>query len=232
MLLSQFTRAEAQALHRARRQVVKKHVCLLEQPREDPLRLGMLHVEREALLRAVHPHEVGREPLDRPVIRAGRIAALRALDLDHPRAELRELARRERPGDHLLERNHRDALERPHSNEILNPLRGKPGISVCQLSPGATGCASVSTPVVTISPAVSGGASGCFFNSSTRCPSASKGLPSTLVPTPLSTSCPALNSLASTLGSFSASAAISFTGTGVPTTIRPCSPLSVVQSAI
>ena len=43
-----------------------------------------------------------------------------------------------------------------------------PASSVRQDSPGATGCASVRTPVVMISPARSAGASGCFFSNSTR----------------------------------------------------------------
>src|SRR5258706_541401 len=85
------------------------------------------------------------------------MSAAGTLDLDDARAQLGELARGERPGDDLLERHHRDSLERPHENVILRPF--SPVISVRHVSPGATGWASVSTPVVTISPGRSGGAS-------------------------------------------------------------------------
>jgi hypothetical protein len=168
MFRAQLRRAQPQPLGRARRQVLHEHVGFRQQPLEHLLRRVVLDVEREALLRAVGPHEVRGQALDGLVVAARRIAAARALDLDHARPHFRQLAGRERPGDHLLERDHGDALERPHRNEIFSPGRGSPLISVRHSSPATTGCASVSTPVVRISPARKGGASGWRFNSSTR----------------------------------------------------------------
>jgi hypothetical protein len=47
-----------------------------------------------------------------------------------------------------------------HANVIRRPSKGSPRISVVHVSPATTGWASVITPVVTISPARSGGACG------------------------------------------------------------------------
>src|SRR5688500_13015885 len=168
MLFSQFTRAQAQALHCARAEVVHEDVRACDQSRKNVLPRWMLDVQGEAFLGAVHPHEMRGKAVDGAVVGARRVAAVRALDLDHTRAELGELARRERPGDDLLERHDGDAVKRSHSNEIVNPGRGNPADSVCQLSPAATGGASVSTPVVMISPALSDAASGCLLRRSTK----------------------------------------------------------------
>ena len=55
------------------------------------------------------------------------IAATRALDLDDARTEFRQLARAERPGDHLLQPNDSDSLEWPfHVNFISSPRAAKP----------------------------------------------------------------------------------------------------------
>ena len=164
----QLGRAQPEALGGAWRQVLQEHVGFRQQPLEHILRRLVLDVEREALLRAVGPDEVRGQSLDGLVIAARRIAAAGALDLDHARAHFGELAGRERPGDDLLERDDGNAFKRPHRNEIFRPGRGSPLISVRHSSPATTGCASVSTPVVTISPASRGGASGWRFNSSTR----------------------------------------------------------------
>ena len=165
MRLAQLRGAEPEPFDSARREVVQEDVRLLHQPGEDLLRLRVLHVQSQAFLRAVDPDEVRGEPFHRGVVRPCRVAAGRPLDLDDARAELGELAGGERSGDDLLERNHGDAFQRPHAKARLRP--GKPVTSVRQASPRATGCASVSTPVLMISPGRSG-ASGCRFSSSTR----------------------------------------------------------------
>ena len=77
-------------------------------------RRRMLHVERQAFLGAVGPDEMRGQALHRAVVAARGVADAGALDLDHARAELGELARGERPGDDLLERDYGDAFERPH----------------------------------------------------------------------------------------------------------------------
>src|SRR5689334_25014163 len=109
-----------------------------------------------------------RLAFDGGVVGPCRIAHSGALDLDHPGTELGELTRGEGAGDHLLQPHHGDAFQRPHRNVRVRPASGKPESSVCHVSPAVTGCASVITPVVMISPAPSGSASGCFFRRSTR----------------------------------------------------------------
>ena len=118
------------------RQVLQEHVGFRQQPVEHVPRRVLLDVEREALLGAIGPDEVRRQAFHRPVVAARGVAAARALDLDHARTELGELARGKRPGNHLLERDHGNALERPHRKEIFRPARGSPLISVCHSSPG------------------------------------------------------------------------------------------------
>ncbi len=88
--------------------------ALRDQPRENFRGLRVLHVERQAFLRAVEPHEVRRQAFDRLIVVAREIADAGTLDLDHARAEIRELARRERRRDRLLERDDRDSVKGAH----------------------------------------------------------------------------------------------------------------------
>src|SRR5262245_38552326 len=166
----------------------------------------MLYIERETFFRAIDPDEMRGEPVDGVIVMPRRIAGVGPLDLDHARAELGELARAERTRDDLLEREHGDSVERPlHANVTVRPGRAMPRNAVVQVSPGRTGCASVSTPVVTISPARSAGAWGCLASTPMKCASAASGLPSTFAPTPRSTTEPSFESATSTFGSSSAS---------------------------
>src|SRR5690349_20773922 len=112
----------------------------------------MFYIEGQALLRAVGPDEVRRLALHRAVVGSRRIATFGPLNLDDARAELGELARGERAGDDLLERDYLDAFEGSHANSMLSGGSAIPLSRVLQSSPAATGCASVMTPVVTISP--------------------------------------------------------------------------------
>ena len=114
MLRMQRLGAQPQARGRAGREVLDEHVRALDEPGEDLRGFGVLHVEREAFLGAVEPHEIRRLAFDRLVVVAREIADFRALDLDHARAEIGELARSERRGDRLLERNDGDAFEWKH----------------------------------------------------------------------------------------------------------------------
>src|SRR5581483_11316959 len=74
----------------------------------------MLHVERQAFLGAVGPHEMRGETLHAVVVGAREIAHAGTLDLDHARTEVGELARAERRRDRVLERDDGDAFERTH----------------------------------------------------------------------------------------------------------------------
>ena len=72
--------------------------------------LGVLHVEREAFLGAVGPDEVRRQAAHALVVAAREVADAGALDLDDAGAEVGELARRERRGDRVLERDDGECL--------------------------------------------------------------------------------------------------------------------------
>jgi hypothetical protein len=64
----------------------------------------VFHVERQAFFRAVEPDEIRGLALDGLIVVARKVADAGALDLDHARAEIGELARREWRRDRLLER--------------------------------------------------------------------------------------------------------------------------------
>src|SRR5258708_23493341 len=187
----------------------------------------MLHIERQALLRAVGPDKVRREAVHGVVVGTRGVDGRGALDFDDARTEVGELARGERPRNDLLERDDGDAFERPHVNSIVSPGNAAPLICVLQRSPAATGWASVMTPVVTISPAASGRPC-CFSRTPTRCSSAAMGLPSTFSPTPRSTKRPSRKSSTSTRAS--TDRASGGRGAGAPTIRRPCRPWLAVES--
>jgi hypothetical protein len=114
MLRQQRIRREAEALRGARREVLNENVCASHEPRKDLCGVRVLHIERQAFLRAVEPHEISRLSFDGLVVIAREIADCRALDLDHSSAQVRELAGGERRGDGLLEGDDGDAIQREH----------------------------------------------------------------------------------------------------------------------
>ena len=85
-----------------------------EQAREHLRALRPLEIERQRFLRSIQPDEVAREALDAGVVAAREVAAVGPLDLDHARAEVGKLPRRERRSDGLLDRDDGDALQRQH----------------------------------------------------------------------------------------------------------------------
>ena len=107
--------AQAEPRRRAGRQVLHDDVGLLhDQALEDPGRLGMLHVEREAFLGAVGPDEVRRQAAHALVVAAGEVARAGALDLDDAGAEVGQLAGGEGRRDRVLQRDDGDAFEWLH----------------------------------------------------------------------------------------------------------------------
>ncbi len=73
-----------------------------------------LEVDRQRLLAAVEPGEVGAGAVHDVVVLAREVAAVGPLDLDHARAEVGEVAAGERDGDRLLDGHHRQSFERLH----------------------------------------------------------------------------------------------------------------------
>ena len=112
---------KAQARGGSRSEVLHEHVGALEQPFEHDRRLGVLQVERQALLRAVRPDEMRGQPAHALVVGAREVAHARTLDLDHARAEVGELARAEGRGDRVLEGDDGDAVQRAHQNDLGSP---------------------------------------------------------------------------------------------------------------
>src|SRR5205809_7954564 len=78
----------------------------------------MLHVERQALLRAVGPDEVRRESTHAFVVAPSEIAAARSLDLDDARAEIGELTGAERTRNRVLQRDNGNPFEWEDSSRL------------------------------------------------------------------------------------------------------------------
>ena len=83
------------------------------------LRLVLLEVEGQAFLGTIGPDEMRGHATHALVIAAGEIAAARALDLDHPRAQISQLPRAERCGNGVLETDHGNAVERTRVGVLL-----------------------------------------------------------------------------------------------------------------
>ena len=93
--------ADAEPRDGADAQVLEHHVGALEQPEEDRLAVGVLQIERDALLVAVQVDEVRRlVAIERRAPRA-RDLAVERLDLDDLRAVVAEHRRRERAGERM-----------------------------------------------------------------------------------------------------------------------------------
>src|SRR6185295_18397379 len=108
---AQLRRAEAEAVGGAWGEVLDEHIRPREQCIEYLRRARVLYIQREAFLRAVGPDKVRRLAEHGAIDVARSVARTRALDLDDARAQFRQLARAERPGDHLLQADHRDAFQ-------------------------------------------------------------------------------------------------------------------------
>lgn len=92
-------------------EVLHEHVCAVEQPVQDREAARVLQVEGDRLLAAVAPHEVRGEALRGGVVGAGEVAAVGALDLDDPGAEVGELAGGEGGGYGLFDGDDGDSVE-------------------------------------------------------------------------------------------------------------------------
>jgi len=97
----------------ARQEVLDHHVGGAREVQHDLAGLGMREVERQARLAGVDPDEirglVGAPLFHLSVPAPGVVAFARALDLDHPSAEIGEQARAVRAGQHAREVEDGDA---------------------------------------------------------------------------------------------------------------------------
>ena len=102
---------QAHARGGARCQVLYQHVGTGQQAAEHLHRIVLLEVEGQAFLGAVGPDEMRGQAADPLVVATGKVTAAGAFDLDHPCAEVGELAGAERRGDGVLQADHGDAIQ-------------------------------------------------------------------------------------------------------------------------
>jgi hypothetical protein len=110
MALPQRLRAEAGARRRSGRQILDEDVRLPEDAVQEGRILGLLDIRDEALLAAVEPNEIARQPEDRRVI-AAREIALGPLDLDDARPGIRQPRRTVGRGHSLFQAEHEKPVE-------------------------------------------------------------------------------------------------------------------------
>ena len=91
--------ADAQPVHRAGREVLHDDVDLLDEAEEERLALGVAEVDGDRALAAVDAEEVAAPAVLVGAGGAGDVAARRALDLDHVRAEVAKDHRGVGPGE-------------------------------------------------------------------------------------------------------------------------------------
>ena len=104
---------QSHAGRRARCQVLHQHIGGGDQLLEHRQRAGLLQVQRQAFLGAVDPHEMRRQAIDPLVIGPGKVAHARALHLDDPGPQVRQLAGAKRRGNRVFQGNNGDAVQRP-----------------------------------------------------------------------------------------------------------------------
>src|SRR5215207_6367497 len=121
MPLPQGLRPEAEPPRRTRREVLDEDVGLFDDVVQYLFGPVLLEVKGHGLLGTVEPDEVAGETLYGPVISAREVTDLRAFDLDHPRAQVRELAGSEWRCHRLLQGDDRYAFERQHQNDLGRP---------------------------------------------------------------------------------------------------------------
>ena len=109
----------AEPRQRAGPEILDENVGAGEKPLEQGAVIVRPEVEGDALLAAVERHEIGGFAVHpRPV--GARVVAAGRLDLDHPRAEVRQDHGAERPRQHAGQVEHKDIRERAGA-------RGRPG---------------------------------------------------------------------------------------------------------
>jgi hypothetical protein len=134
---AQFGRGEAEAVDRARREVLDEHVGARDHRRERVAGGVLAQVEADRFLAPVQPDEIGALALDQMVVAAGEVA-FRPLDLDDPRAGFRQPRRQIGRGHGLLDRHDHNTLEIPALHRDV--LRREP----CDFVQGSTRIAIVS----------------------------------------------------------------------------------------
>ena len=103
MLRHQFIGAQTEALGRARRKILDKHIRVRDEFRQYLFCCIFFDIQCEAFLIAVKPQEIPRLAQHFLIVTTGEIADFGPFDFDHARALLRELTRADRRGDGLFQ---------------------------------------------------------------------------------------------------------------------------------
>jgi hypothetical protein len=90
---------------------VHEHVSTIEERLECSTIFRKPEIQDHAALAAVQPNEVRAESLNSGIVISGEITAARPLDFDDVRAEIRQVARRQRRGDRVLPGDDVNALQ-------------------------------------------------------------------------------------------------------------------------
>src|SRR5690606_8961536 len=109
--LVQRLEGQPHARRSARSKVLYQHVSLGQQLVEYLGGFLLLDVQGQAFLGTVGPDEMRGQAIDTLVVAPGEVTGTGPLHLDHPGAEVGQLARAERRGDGVLEADHGDAVE-------------------------------------------------------------------------------------------------------------------------
>ena len=125
-LRPQFVCAQTQTVRRPGCEVLEEDVGTVDQTPHDRNSLRGLEVDRDRLLAAVEPDEMRSGAVHDVVVAAGEVAAVDAFHLDHPRAEVGEVAGGQRCGNGLLDGDYGESLERQAHVDFLLAWRTNP----------------------------------------------------------------------------------------------------------
>ena len=103
--------AQTQPSGGARREVLQQHVGTADQPIQHRSGGRLLHIEGDAALAAIEPHEMAALAMDETIVVAGEIADARPFDLDDIAAHVREVPAAQRRGDSVFQRDGAHALQ-------------------------------------------------------------------------------------------------------------------------
>src|SRR5581483_319472 len=115
-------RREVEPLEDTRAEALDEHVRRFDEPQQHLAAFLALEIERHGALVPADQEPPRRPAADELAHRAGRVAVAGALDLDHLRAEVREVLPDARAGDDVRELDHTDV------GEWKGARHGEPGV--------------------------------------------------------------------------------------------------------
>ena len=125
-LRTQFVRPQTQTVCRPGGEILDEDVGTVDQTAHDRTALRGLEVDRDRLLAAVEPDEMRPGAVHDVVVTAREVAAVDAFHLDHPRAEVGEIAGGQRRCNRLLDGDDGESLQRQAHDDFLLAWRTNP----------------------------------------------------------------------------------------------------------